>query len=92
MLTGAVRGCRRQGTEFAPWALGDGAPEDYSGDQARKAEGLTILECMRFALFLFLINKLTVSIRLLTKMQIALDLFAWPALGDSGSVSEAQAS
>lgn len=38
----------------------------------------------------FLINKPTVSIRLLTKMQTALDLFAWPALGDSGSVSEAQ--
>ena len=40
MLTGAVRGCRRQGTEFAPWAAGDGAPEDFTvGTGPEKQKG-----------------------------------------------------
>lgn len=37
---GAVRGCRRQGTEFAPWAAGDGAPEDFTvGTGPEKPKG-----------------------------------------------------
>ena len=40
VLTGAVRRCRRQGTEFAPWAVGDGAPEDFtSGTRPEKQKG-----------------------------------------------------
>lgn len=38
--TGAVRRCRRQGTEFAPWAVGDGAPEDFTvGTRPEKQKG-----------------------------------------------------
>lgn len=40
MSTGAVRRCRRQGTEFAPWAVGDGAPEDFTaGTRPEKQKG-----------------------------------------------------
>ena len=40
VLMGAVRGCRCQGTEFAPWAAGDGAPEDFTaGTGPEKQKG-----------------------------------------------------